>query len=122
MDAKTIIKELEETYPNKLIKQLPENTPTEIVCEFDPLTEHPEYSLAIAVIDRSAPHYHKRMTEIYHVIKGELKLHVDDEEFVMYEGQQYTITPGRIHWAEGHATWVEVYCSPGYQESDHILV
>jgi mannose-6-phosphate isomerase-like protein (cupin superfamily) len=121
MDAQAIIKELEETYPGKRIKRIPEDNPSEIVCEFDPRVDHPEFSLAVAIIDKSAPHYHKKMTEIYRVIRGELKLYVDDEEFVMYEGQQYMITPGRVHWAEGDAAWVEVYCNPGYDPEDHIL-
>ncbi len=122
MDVQTIIKELEQTYPAKLIKQLPEDIPTQIVCEFDPPAEHPEYSLAVAIIDRSEAHYHKRSTVIYRVLKGELKLHVGDEEFDMYEGQEYTITPGQVHWAEGNSTWIEVYSSPGSEQSDHILV
>lgn len=106
-------------YPGKPIKMLPEVNPTEIICEFDPKASHPEWSLAIAVIDRSEPHFHKRMTEIYRVVKGELVLHVGKDEFVVYEGQEWCIVPGKVHWAEGNETWVEVYCSPGYDPSDH---
>lgn len=121
MDAEAIVKELESTYPGKVIKRLPDQSPSEIVCEFDPPAEHPEWSLAVAIIDKSAPHFHRRMTEIYRVLKGELKLYVGHQEYVMYEGQEYTITPGQVHWAEGNATWIEVYCSPGYDPSDHYL-
>jgi mannose-6-phosphate isomerase-like protein (cupin superfamily) len=121
VDAQTVIKELQEAYPGKLIKSLPETEPTEIICEFDPKDEHPDFSFAVAVIDRSVPHHHRRTTEIYRVIKGELKLHVGHQEYVMYEGQEWTVLPGQVHWAEGSATWVEVYCSPGYDPSDHIL-
>jgi mannose-6-phosphate isomerase-like protein (cupin superfamily) len=121
MNAEAIIKELQDTYPGKLIKCLPEDEPTEIICEFDPKDEHPEFSLAIAVINRSKPHFHRRTTEIYRVVKGELKLHVGEEEYTMYEGQEWTIVPGQVHWAEGNEAWVEVYCSPGYEASDHIL-
>ncbi|HEY9790853.1 MAG TPA: cupin domain-containing protein [Candidatus Obscuribacterales bacterium] len=121
MNSAAVIRELQQLYPGKLIKCLPEDNPSEIVCEFDTKDQHPEWSLAVAVIDRSAPHHHRVMTEIYHVIKGTLTLHVDHEEFVMYEGQQYTITPGQTHWATGDETWVEVHCSPGYTPDDHIL-
>lgn len=121
MNADAIIKELRDSYPGKLIKRLPEDSPSEIICEFDPPGDHPEWSLAVAIIDRSAPHYHRKMTEIYRVLKGELKLHVGEEEYVMYEGQEYVITPNQVHWAEGDSTWIEVYCSPGYDPSDHYL-
>ena len=50
--------------------------PKEIICEFDPRDDHPDFSFAMAVIDRSEPHLHKRTTEIYRIVKGELKLHV----------------------------------------------
>lgn len=121
MDSLAIVAELEQLYPGKLIKQLPQENPSEIVCEFDPRETHPEWSLAVNIIDRSVPHYHRLMTEIYHVVKGTLTLHVDDQEFEMYEGQEFTVTPGLVHWATGDATWVEVYCSPGYTQDDHIL-
>lgn len=122
MNAKAVIAELEATYPGAVIKQLPEDSATEIVCEFDPKAQHPDFSLAMAVIDRSAPHFHKHTIEIYRIIRGELKLHVEHEEHIMFEGQEFTISPGKVHWAEGDSTWVEVYCTPGYSPDDHILV
>lgn len=122
MDAKTIVDELTQLYPGKLIKQLPPDNPSEIVCEFDPKEAHPDFSVAVAIIDRSAPHFHKFTTEIYNVVRGTLVLHVDNEEYTMYEGQEFRVTPGRVHWATGDATWVEVYCSPGYTPDDHHLV
>jgi mannose-6-phosphate isomerase-like protein (cupin superfamily) len=122
MDAKAIVTELEKTYPGKLIKQLPADNPTEIVCEFDPRDQHPDFSIAVAIIDRSAPHFHNHTTEIYHILKGTLTMHVDGEEFQMFEGQEYTVQPGKIHWASGDAVWVEVYCNPGYSPDDHHLV
>jgi len=121
MDAKAIISELQAEYPGKPIKCLPESEPKEIICEFDSRDDHPDFSYAMAVIDQSKPHVHRRTTEIYRVVKGELKLHVGEEEYVIYEGQAWTILPGQVHWAEGDATWVEVYCSPGYDPADHIL-
>jgi mannose-6-phosphate isomerase-like protein (cupin superfamily) len=122
MNAAEIIAELKELHPGARIKQLPEENPTEIVCEFDPRDGHSEWSLAVAIIDKSAPHFHKRIVETYTVIRGELKLHVGNEEHTMYEGQSYHITPPMIHWAEGDACWVEVYCAPGYTSEDHHLV
>lgn len=121
MDVDSVIKQLQSEYPGKPIICLPAENPTEVICEFDSREEHPDFSFAMAVIDRSLPHYHRRTTEIYRVLKGELKLHVDGEEYIMYEGQDWTIVPGQVHWAEGSETWVEVYSSPGYDPSDHYL-
>jgi quercetin dioxygenase-like cupin family protein len=121
MDAQTVIKELEEKYPGKRIVCLPESSPSEIICEFDPPEDHPEWSMALAVIDKSQPHFHRKMTEVYSVVRGELKLFVGNEEYTMYEGQSWTILPGQVHWAEGDATWVEVYASPAWCQEDHIL-
>jgi mannose-6-phosphate isomerase-like protein (cupin superfamily) len=121
MDAQKVLAELQQQYPGAHIKQLPADAPKEIVCEFDPSANHPEWSLAMAVIDRSEPHYHNRIVEIYRIVRGQLKLHVNHEEHIMYEGQEYTVTPGVVHWAEGDETWVEVYCSPAYTQEDHHL-
>jgi mannose-6-phosphate isomerase-like protein (cupin superfamily) len=122
MNDESIVAELGVLYPGKPIKRLPADAPTQIVCEFDPMDTHPEWSRAVAIIDRSLPHYHKKIVKIYHVVKGTLTLHVDDQEFMVYEGQEFTITPGQVHWAIGNETWVEVYCTPGYSSDDHFLV
>ncbi len=121
MDAAKVVAELTAEHPGSQIKQLPADNPTEIVCEFDPGQKHPDWSLAVAVIDNSAPHYHRVITEVYRILRGELTLYVGHEQFTMYEGQQYSILPGNVHWAEGNETWVEVYCSPAYTAEDHHL-
>lgn len=122
MEQAAIVKELEAKYPGARIKQLPPETPSEIVCEYNHDEGHPDWSLAVAVIDRSAPHYHKVMTEIYRILRGSLTLHVNDEVVILNEGDEYTVVPGTVHWAQGDATWVEVECRPAYSQSDHILV
>lgn len=63
MDIKNIIQKFEKCYPGKKIVKNDEEQPTEIICETEPTLEHPEYSVAIAVIDRSQEHYYKETTE-----------------------------------------------------------
>ena len=63
MDSKKVIDELKRKYPGKKIIKNGEDNPSEILCEVDPSTNHPEYSLAVAVIDKSLPHSHKKTTE-----------------------------------------------------------
>ncbi len=122
MNAGRIKHDLEKLYPGKKIIFLPQDNPTEILCEVDPPSKHPKYSNATAVIDKSAVHYHKISTETYRVIKGELTLFPNGKKKVLKKSEEYTIRPYTIHWAEGNGTWVETYSTPGWTASDHILV
>jgi len=121
MNSKKVIEELEKKYPEKKIIKNDEDNPTEILCEIEPSTNHPEYSLAIAVIDKSAPHTHKKSKETYKVIRGKLALYIDSEKHELSEGEELVINPDQTHWAEGNETWIECYSEPGWTFEDHIL-
>lgn len=121
MNVTSIINQLESRYPEKTIIKNSEENATEILCEIEPAKNHPEYSLAVAVIDKNLPHYHKKSTEIYRVIQGELTLHVEGKIMRMSEGKKHTILPYQIHWAEGNETWIEVFSKPGWTIEDHIV-
>jgi quercetin dioxygenase-like cupin family protein len=121
MKIKAVLNELSVKYPGRTIIKNGEENPTEILCEIEPTCEHPDHSLAISVIDKSVPHVHKRLTEVYKVIKGKLKFNVDGKVIELTEGEAYTIKPGQIHWAEGNETWIECHSKPGWTPEDHIL-
>jgi len=121
MNIKKVIEELNKKYPGKKIIKNNENNPTEILCEVDPSTSHPEYSLAVAVIDKSQQHVHKNSTEKYKVIKGKLILYIDGKRHDLYEGEKVTVNPNQTHFAEGNETWIECYSEPGWTFEDHIL-
>ncbi len=121
MNKQKIISELKNKYPGKSIYSVPDENPTEILCEVEPSSDHPEYSNAVAIIDKSKPHIHHKTAETYKVIKGKLLLHIGDQSKELNEGDTYTIEPGNIHWAEGNETWVECYSEPGWVFEDHIL-
>ena len=114
-----IIRDLEERYPGKKIITLPAEDPKEVICEVDVT---PEKSVAIAVIDKSAPHFHRIMTETYRMVKGVLLVTMDGEQHLFLEGETCVITPGIIHHAEGNAAEIEVTCVPAWTPEDHILV
>src|SRR5688500_7239142 len=120
MTASGAIEYFRVTYPGKHIVALPEEDPTEIICEIDPADEHPEYGTAIAAIKASVPHYHKKATETYKVLRGDLKLFVDDQQHVLEVGDTFVIKPEQIHYAEGDFTLVEVVSRPGWTPEDHI--
>ena len=121
MNVQAVLNELSVKYPGKTIIKNDEESPTEILCEIEPTSGHPDYSLAVSVIDKSIPHTHKNLTEIYKVVRGKLKLSVDNKIIKLSEGEEYTIKPGQTHWAEGNETWIECYSRPGWIPDDHIL-
>ena len=119
MDVDKVVAELERRHPGKtIILNTPEN-PEEIVCETEPGEEK---SAAVGVIDRTRLHYHKELTEIYEVTKGELMMHLDGVKHVIREGEKIEMKPGVRHYAIGDETWINVYSTPGWKPEDHILV
>ena len=122
MDVSKVIAELEKKYPGKAIFKNGSSNPTEIICEVEPSSDHPDYSVAVAVIDQSQPHYHKKTFEIYEIIKGKLELTVDRKVFKLSQGEVFKIPTGKIHSTRGDETWVQVTSHPGWTPEDHILV
>lgn len=122
MNKQEVIRQLKNEYPGKKIILNDKNNPTEIICEIDPSSVHPDYSVAIAVVDRIKPHYHKKTTEIYGVIKGSLTLFVDNQETVLNTGESLTIKPLSIHHANGKETWIKASSSPGWTIQDHLTM
>ncbi len=120
MNVAKIIKELKDKYPGKFILlNTPENV-REIVCEIEPTSAHRDYSTAVAVIDRSKPHYHQHITEDYKVLKGTLVLHIGKKVFTLHAGESTVIKPGNIHFAEGDETWIITTAHPGWTKEDHL--
>ncbi len=107
-------------YPGKNIVINKSNS--EIICEVEPSSEHKDYSLAIAVIDKSQLHYHKVSTETYTVLKGHLTVTKDGKDFPLSVGETLVIKPLEKHSAKGNETWVEVKSTPGWTPSDHYLL
>jgi mannose-6-phosphate isomerase-like protein (cupin superfamily) len=122
MNKQSIMSQLQKKYPGKNIVLNNEEHPTEIICETDPASGHPDNSIAVAVIDQSIPHYHIKATETYKVLKGDLTVQKGDESVQLKQGDELTIEPGIIHSAIGNAAWVEVRSEPGWAVEDHIEV
>ncbi len=122
MDVEKVIAKLEKEYPGKNIVVNGKGIAGEIVCEANPAKRPGEKGVAIAVIDRSVPHYHKKITEIYRVINGGLLLYIDNEPHQLKPGDEYAVIPGQVHCAIGNETWVEVVANPGWTPDDHFLV
>lgn len=121
MDVEAVERRLQTEYLGKKIVKLPEDNPTEIVCEVEPASEHPDYSVAVAIIDESASHIHQRSTETYEVLEGKANLIVEGRSVEMKPGQTYSIKPGTLHWATADSAWVKITSHPGWTEDDHLV-
>mgnify|MGYP001590140962 CR=1 FL=1 len=121
MNISRILQELKMRYPGKNIVQNDSASPTEIICEIDPTTDHPNYSVAVAIIDKSKLHYHRKLTETYAVLEGELIVKKDGISHHLKKGESFVISPGEVHEAKGNATWVKVTSRPGWSIEDHYL-
>ena len=113
MNITSVIEELKKKYPKKRILLNNRQNCTEILCEIDPTSLHPNHSIALAIIDKTITHYHTLSEETYKVVKGVLSLSVDGKKLVLNEGQTFVIKPGLIHEATGNDTWVQITSKPG---------
>ncbi|PIQ71464.1 hypothetical protein COZ40_00320 [Candidatus Roizmanbacteria bacterium CG_4_10_14_3_um_filter_39_13] len=122
MNITSVIEELKKKYPKKRILLNNRQNCTEILCEIDPTSLHPNHSIALAIIDKTITHYHTLSEETYKVVKGVLSLSVDGKKLVLNEGQTFVIKPGLIHEATGNETWVQITSKPGWKQKDHHIV
>ena len=119
MIAYKIIEELSRKFPDSNIVCNPSVKPTEIICEVEPTSAHPEYSTDFAVIDESAPHYHLAAQEIYEVEWGWLSLFINGKEIVLAAGDSIVVRPGVIHSAKGVIAHAYIYSTPGKTPQDY---
>src|SRR3989344_9675092 len=113
MNIKKIIKKLRFKYPGKEIILDPQDNPTEIICEREPTADHPERSIALAIVGKSKPHYHKKSEEVYEAVKGILIVYKNGKKIILKEGGKITIAPKTIHYVEGNEAWFLTYSEPG---------
>ncbi len=122
MNVTKTIGELKKTYPGKKIILDPPDNPSEIICEIDSTTSHPGKSVAVAIVGRSKPHYHKKSTEIYEAVKGTLTVFKNGKKYLLKEKEKITIEPNVVHYVEGNEAWFLTYSTPGWTFEDHIVV
>lgn len=120
MDKEKVVDQLRKEYPEGNIVFNDPDHPTEIICELKRTSN--DSSIAIAVIESSKAHLHKRTTETYEIINGELELTVDGKEHFLKEGDNFIVESNKAHFAKGKDTWVKVTSTPPWSPEDQILV
>ena len=79
---------------------------------------------AVAVIERSPPHFHIKMREVYRVLRGTLFVACGGYGNVLRQGETIAIEPGQIHFARASRdpAWIEVKSSPLWSADDHFVL
>jgi mannose-6-phosphate isomerase-like protein (cupin superfamily) len=110
-----ISEELRQAYPGAHIKISEDRA--EIVAEITP-------ERAVAVIERSLPHFHCTMTETYRGLRGTLYVSCGGRWHVLNPGESLTIEPGNVHHGRGAQglAWIEVLCQPPWSPDDHHIL
>lgn len=121
MHISNVIETLKKKYPGKTIILNNKREVTEILCEVEPTVQNKKQSTAIAVIDKTVPHYHKKATEIYTIIEGELTMIIDGRRLSFPKNASVVIRPGQVHEAFGDEVWVKVVSRPGWSKKDHFI-
>jgi mannose-6-phosphate isomerase-like protein (cupin superfamily) len=71
----------------------------EIVYEVTTQANRLPFGIAFADIKQSVSHFHKRTTETYTVVQGDLEVRLDGEKYTLGPGDVIKISPGAIHSA-----------------------
>lgn len=73
----------------------------------------------------SALHHHVELTEEYYILQGKAQVIVDEVVHVLDPGGHIKILPGQKHQvinqSIGSMLELLVYCTPAWQQKDHIL-
>ena len=79
---------------------------------------------AVAVIERSLPHFHLKTREVYRVLRGTLYIACGGRGHVLQKKDTIVIEPGQIHFARaaGEPVWIEVESVPPYSADDHFIL
>ena len=92
---------------------------------YAPIVELDDYSVGLIVVpkcDWNKPHYHKIVSETYHVTSGQLQVDVDGKVTTVSAGQAILLEPNEVHkFRNVKETVCEflVINSPPATEDDH---
>ena len=79
----------------------------------------------VTITDSTKKHYHKKLTEVYYVLKGAIDMEIDGKKEHLEKGSMIMIYPNTKHkaWKTSEEdAEILVVCSPPWSEEDEILV
>jgi GrpB-like predicted nucleotidyltransferase (UPF0157 family) len=122
MDVERIARQLRDAFPHGTLLRPTDANANELIYELEPGAEHPEYSKAVAVIERIPGHFSRRSTLRFTVLRGTLKLFPHGELRVLNVGDTCEIEPYVFFWAEADEACVEVFGTPAWTVQDRRFV
>ncbi len=125
MNVAKVKTELSKKYPHGNIKENKDPVSgeiIEIVCEIDRKVIGSERNVAVVVADRVLEHYHKKTTEEYEVLTGELTVYLNGRPTKLKKSDRIITPPGTRHRSEGKETWFLCYSVPDWTAADFYLV
>lgn len=96
----------------------------EIVYEVTSQRDGLPFGIAIADIEQSVPHYHRKTVETYTGVQGELEVRVGEDTHVLRPGDVLQIPIGTIHSARSlgeDPARITVTTVPEWSVEDHFL-
>ena len=99
----------------------------EVVWEIITKEDNLGFGMAVADIIKSAPHFHKKMFEIYILVSGILEVFVNSKsKLLSLPGEGVRILPERNHWARSYGEKIParvlVWSYPAWTLEDHHLM
>ena len=113
-----------------IVRRVKDATPREITCGIMRDLTNSKDSKAfdfvhVTITDSTKKHYHKKLTEVYFVLKGAINVEVDDKVEHLEKGEMIMIYPHTNHKAwktSKEDAEILVACSPPWAEEDEVLV
>ena len=113
-----------------LVRKVGEQTPAEITCGIiRKLTAEEDFRdmdiAHITITDSTKKHYHKKLTEVYYVLKGSVDVEIDGKIEYLKEVSLIMIKSNTDHKAwktSKEGAEILVVCSPPWRKEDEILV
>jgi len=112
-----------------LVKKLQDANSTQITCGImRKLTTSNDFKdmdvVHVTIADSTKKHYHKKLTEVYYVLRGSIDVEVDDKTEHLDKNQLIMIFPNTNHKAwktSKEDAEILVVCCPPWAEKDEIL-
>ena len=113
-----------------LVRKISDSKPKDITCGvLRYLAEKEDFQdmdfAHVTIVNKTKKHYHKKLTEVYYVLKGKIAVEIDGQTENLETGSMIMIYPNTNHQARKvseEPAEILVVCSPPWGEEDEILV
>ena len=113
-----------------LVRKVKDTSPFDITCgtarKLTDATDSKDFDFVhVTITSPTKKHYHKKLTEVYFVLKGAIEVEADSKVETLQKGDMIMIFPNTNHkaWKKSEENAeILVACCPPWAEEDEILV